>query len=317
MKKFTLATFVVLMIAVSTNAEIVMNATGVPTTDMPGFTTWTVNATSDTGPINGIDVTFNGAMNQVNPCAWGNCLDTIFNDNNGPIGQSGGHVSQDSQFLYKSSDVFLLSSEMKEGDNLLAGVFTQIASHTGGAMSVDFAQIVVPNGSEISFDAQFDDLSNTAISYVGEWLTSGLITNIAPQFETPAPVVDLSPPAPVVDPSLPAPVVDPSPPVLVFDPSPPALIDDWDAALVDDGNFMWDIRRMIGDDFPFPYNSDLYPAVGYEGEAFQMGSVHASDSVFATHVDGIGGATPRVPEPTTLTLISIVSVGLGFFRRSK
>ena len=298
MKKFTLATAVMLMIAAATNGEVVMTAIGVPTTDMPGFTTWTVNATSDTGPINGIDVTFNGAMNQVNPFGG---MSTIWQDSNQIFDNIPENVSQDSQFLYKSSEVFLLPSEMKEGDNLLAGVFTHIASHTGGAMSVDFAQIVAPNGSTISFDAQFDEsnLSNTAISYVGEWLTSGLITNTASQFESPAPVVDPCPPAPVVD------------------PSPPVLINDRGDEFVGDENFMWDIRRMLGDDFPFPYNTDLYPAVEHDGSMFQMGSVHESDSVFATHVHGSGGATPRVPEPTTLTLISIVLVGLGFFGRSK
>jgi hypothetical protein len=307
MKKFTLATAVMLMIAAATNGEVMMTAIGVPTTDMPGFTTWTVNATSDTGPINGIDVTFNGAMNQVNPFGG---MSTIWQDSNQIFDNISENVSQDSQFLYKSSEVFLLPSEMKEGDNLLAGVFTHIASHTGGAMSVDFAQIVAPNGSPISFDAQFDEsnLSNTAISYVGEWLTSGLITNTAPQFESPAPVVDPCPPAPVVD---------PSPPVLIFNPSPPVVINDRGDEFFGDENFMWDIRRMLGADLPFPYNTDLYPAVEHNGEMFQMGSVYVSDSVFATHVHGIGGATPRVPEPTTLTLISIVLVGLGFFGRSK
>ena len=196
MKKFTLATAVMLMIAASTNGEVVMTAIGVPTTDMPGFTTWTVNATSDTGPINGIDVTFNGAMNQVNPFGG---MSTIWQDSNQSFDNIPENVLQDSQFLYKSSEVFPLPSEMKEGDNLLAGVFTSIASHTGGAMSVDFAQIVVPNGSEISFDAQFDDRSSAAISYVGEWLTSGLITNMAPQFESPVPVVDPYPPALIDD----------------------------------------------------------------------------------------------------------------------
>jgi hypothetical protein len=319
MKKFILATAVMLMIAASTNGEVVMTAIGVPTTNMPGFTTWTVNATSDTGPINGIDVTFNGAMNQVNPFGG---MSTIWQDSNQSFDNIPENVLQDSQFLYKSSEVFPLSSEMKEGDNLLAGVFTNIASHTGGATSVDFAQIVVPNGSEISFDAQFDDRSSVAISYVGEWLTSGLITNMAPQFESPVPVVDPCPLVPVVDPSPPVPVVDPSLLVPIVDPSPPALIDDRDAELIDDGNFIWDIRHTIGGDHPFQHNADFYPTdlysdVEYEVDLFQMGSVHASDSVFATNVHGVGGAIPQVPEPTTLTLISIVLVGLGCFRRSK
>ena len=242
-------------------------------------------------------------MNQVNPFGG---MSTIWQDSNQSFDNIPENVLQDSQFLYKSSEVFPLSSEMKEGDNLLAGVFTNIASHTGGATSVDFAQIVVPNGSEISFDAQFDDRSSVAISYVGEWLTSGLITNMAPQFESPVPVVDPCPLVPVVDPSPPVPVVDPSLLVPIVDPSPPALIDDG-------SNFNWHTFQHNADFYP----TDLYSAVEYDVDLSQMGSVHASDSVFATHVHGIGGAIPQVPEPTTLTLISIVLVGFGFLHRSK
>ena len=161
MKKFTLASAAMLMLAASTNAEIVMNATGVPTTDMPGFTTWTVNATSDTGPINGIDVTFNGAMNQVNPCAWGNCLDTIFNDNNGPIGQSGGHVSQDSQFTFAKPELSLGAEE--SATSLAVGV-TGIQA-LGNAF--DFAQIVIADGGAVNYDVSFDDGTGALTTFTG------------------------------------------------------------------------------------------------------------------------------------------------------
>ena len=82
MKRFTLAIAVMFVVAVSANAAVVITSTGAATTELAGYTTWTVNATSDSGPINGIDVTFTGAMNQVNPA--GN--DTIFTDANGFFG---------------------------------------------------------------------------------------------------------------------------------------------------------------------------------------------------------------------------------------
>ena len=108
-------------------------STGTPTTDLPGYTTWTVSATSDSGSINGIDITFAGAMNQVNPFG----LATTFSNNNGAISGTGGHVSQDSQFLFHSGDILPIGAE--EGPELLKAAITNISAHTDGAMSVDFA----------------------------------------------------------------------------------------------------------------------------------------------------------------------------------
>ena len=116
-----------------TGAPGVITSTGTPTTGLPGYTTWTVNATSDAGPINGIDITFTGAMNQVNPA--GNA--TIFTDANAFFSFVGADVSQDSQILFPSSGILCLGAE--EGPELLKAAITNISAHTGGAMSVDFA----------------------------------------------------------------------------------------------------------------------------------------------------------------------------------
>ena len=132
-KRLTLVIDVLFLVAASANAAVLITSTGTPTTDLPGYTTWTVSATSDSGSINGIDITFAGAMNQVNPFG----LATTFSNNNGAISGTGGHVSQDSQFLFHSGDILPIGAE--EGPELLKAAITNISAHTGGAMSVDFA----------------------------------------------------------------------------------------------------------------------------------------------------------------------------------
>jgi hypothetical protein len=159
MKRFALATAVMFVIAVSANAAVVITLDGVATTGLAGHTTYTVKATSDSGPINGIDVTFEGAMNQVNPFS----LATIFTDMNSAIAGSG-DVSQDSQFLFGSGDI--LSTATGEGDSLLKGAITNIAA-LGGGQSVDFAQIVIADGGSVSYDASFDDGGGVAVSVNG------------------------------------------------------------------------------------------------------------------------------------------------------
>jgi hypothetical protein len=88
------------------DAPVVVTATGTPTTDLPGFTTWTLRATTDAGGIQGIDATFTGPMNQVNPA--GNA--SIFEDANLFFGFVGASVDQDSQFHWPSGDVVVARS---------------------------------------------------------------------------------------------------------------------------------------------------------------------------------------------------------------
>lgn len=161
MKRFTLAIAVMFVVAVSANAAVVITSTGVATTDLAGYDTWTVNATSDSGPINGIDVTFTGAMNHVNPA--GNA--TIFTDANGFFGFVGADVSQDSQFLFASGDLLNIGAE--EGAELLKAALTNISAYSGGSLSIDFAQIVVPTGGAVSYTAALDDGGGTAVSANG------------------------------------------------------------------------------------------------------------------------------------------------------
>lgn len=161
MKRFALAIAVVFALAVSVNAAVVVTSAGVPTTDLTGYTTWTVTATSDSGAINGIDATFAGAMNHVNP----NGMATIFNDSNGFFGFVNANASQDSQFLFGSADI--LSTATGEGDSLLKGALTNLSAHSGGATSIDFAQIVMADGGSVTFTADFDDGGSAAVSVSG------------------------------------------------------------------------------------------------------------------------------------------------------
>ena len=161
MKRFALAIAVVFALAVSVNAAVVVTSAGVPTTDLTGYTTWTVTATSDSGAINGIDATFAGAMNHVNP----NGMATIFNDSNGFFGFVSANASQDSQFLFGSADI--LSTATGEGDSLLKGALTNLSAYSGGSMSIDFAQIVIANGGSVTFAAEFDDGGAGAVSAEG------------------------------------------------------------------------------------------------------------------------------------------------------
>ena len=114
-----------------------------------------MDATSDSGSINGIDITFAGAMNQVNPTG----ISTIFTDGKLFFGFVGADVSQDSQFLFHSGDILSIGAE--EGPELLKAAITNISAHTGGAMSVDIAQIVFAD-SVPCFIGYIDDGSGMA-----------------------------------------------------------------------------------------------------------------------------------------------------------
>ena len=158
MKRCTLAVVVMFVLAVSANAgSVTVSATSAPTAGLDGFSTWTVNATSDSGDINGIDVTFSGAMNQLNPFG----LATIFQDMNQALGAD---VSHDSQFLFKSNTI--LSTATGEDSSKLTGAITNIAN-LGGGMSVDFAQIVIADGGSVTYSAKFDDGGGVAAAADG------------------------------------------------------------------------------------------------------------------------------------------------------
>ena len=158
MKRFTLAIAVMFVIAASANAAVVVTSTGAATTGLAGYTTFTMTASTDVGGIQGIDATFSGAMNHINPA--GNAA--IFQDANGFFSFVGASVDQDSQFNWASGDV-VVAAQGESADSL-NGAF---AWSTGGVASVDFAQIVVADGGSVTYSIEFDDGQGVAIPVSG------------------------------------------------------------------------------------------------------------------------------------------------------
>ncbi|WP_442484649.1 PEP-CTERM sorting domain-containing protein [Aeoliella sp. SH292] len=162
------ATAIATVITGVTNAAVLITATSVPTPGLAGFETWTVRVISDGLPINGIDISFNGPMNQVNPFG----LPTIFQDNNATFAAVGANVLQDSQFLWTSGQV--LSLNTSESPTKLAGAFTNLAPLNVGN-AIEFAQLVVPIGGSIGFTAGIDAGTGISIPIVGHWIPSNPI----------------------------------------------------------------------------------------------------------------------------------------------
>jgi len=133
------------------------------TTDLPGYTTWTTNATTTGGEgILGIDAVFTGPMNQINPFG----SSTIFQDNNFILGFLELSVDQDSQFSFTShADLLLVKQE--ENGSLLNAAFAITSEGDTGASSVDFAQIVIPNGATVNYSIEFNDGRGIAIPISG------------------------------------------------------------------------------------------------------------------------------------------------------
>jgi hypothetical protein len=162
MRKFSFlfAVAITAFVAGVSNAAVVVTATSVPTTGLSGFETWTVRAASDGMAINGIDISFDGAMNQVNPFG----LASIFQDNNGTFVAVGANASQDSQFLFTSSQV--LSLNTSESATKLAGALTNLSA-LNTANAINFAQIVLPVGGSVAFTAGFDAGTGVSIPVTG------------------------------------------------------------------------------------------------------------------------------------------------------
>ncbi len=137
----------VLAIATAAQAAVVFTHDGgTPTVDLPGYTTYQVSITTDTGNITGFELTLTGngdVLNQINPA--GNA--SIFQDSNGFFGFVGADVSQDTQFNFMLADVTLVSSSESAGS--LTGIFA-LAGGTGSplaAPSINVMQVCMPNGS--------------------------------------------------------------------------------------------------------------------------------------------------------------------------
>ena len=119
---------VVFALAVSSVAgaaiTITGNADGVPTTDLDGFLTYTVTATTDVGTIIGFNFArsggfgITGELNQLNPFGSASVFDDV---PDALYVAGGGNRTQDSHFLVPSTAGIVL--EPVEGADVLAGAF--------------------------------------------------------------------------------------------------------------------------------------------------------------------------------------------------
>lgn len=144
MLRGALAVAIGVVISGAAPAGVIISQTGVPTFELPGFTTWTLTATTDSGDqIVGFDFAsrpsygfYAPVMNQVNPVG----LPTIFQDNNGffPF-LAGTDVSQDSQFKFYSTSITVPQGFASESEHSLRAVF---AAGVSLGTSVPFVQIV-------------------------------------------------------------------------------------------------------------------------------------------------------------------------------
>lgn len=148
-------------VAGSASAAVTLTVTEAPTTDLAGFTTYTLSLTSDSGNITSLQGDFSGPLNQINPL--GN--PSIFNDNNGFFGFVGANDTQDSQFLFNTVSDSLLIATQGESATSLEGSFTGFTPFVSG----DFAQLVIPDGQIVDFTI------TTVTAQAGEESFSGTI----------------------------------------------------------------------------------------------------------------------------------------------
>ena len=119
MKTLLIAIPLLLMANVSWGGNLLIES--VPTTDLPGFTTYTLSILTDQGEsFRGVDAEIRGPLNQINPLG----MPTVFSDQNGFFPLFGADFSQDSQFLFFSGDVLNIGAE--ESDTLLKAAISGI-----------------------------------------------------------------------------------------------------------------------------------------------------------------------------------------------
>ena len=116
----------------------------------PALKTYTFSLQAEgSESFRGVDATFTGAMNQVNPA--GNA--TIFTDANAFFAFVGADVSQDSQFKFASST--LLSIGGQEGPGLLKAAISGLADNGLPAVA-PFAQIAAADPAAVQVSLAFD-----------------------------------------------------------------------------------------------------------------------------------------------------------------
>jgi len=138
--------------AVSHAASISISSA--PTVGLAGMTTYTLTGTAAAGEkVVGFDFVggggaygITGPLNQVNPFS----LPTVFNDNNTLFVPAGKDVSQDSQFLVKSTDGIAITPS--ESANALKGAFAFLPANLPAGNSLAFVQLVSDNPTAVHYN---------------------------------------------------------------------------------------------------------------------------------------------------------------------
>lgn len=147
MRNFALAALFAATASVASAASLQIDEA--PTPDLDGYTTFTLSIVLDAGEtFRGVDATFDGPMNQVNPFASA----TIFNDfNNTLFPPAGADPAQDSQFSFASTDVLSIGTE--ESATSLVGALSGLPDFA--ETTIQFAQIAsIPN--DVTYRLAFD-----------------------------------------------------------------------------------------------------------------------------------------------------------------
>ncbi|WP_442484647.1 hypothetical protein [Aeoliella sp. SH292] len=155
------STIAILILATSSLAgNIDVSLRAIPTPNLRGFTTLTIHVASDAGAVNGVDASFEGTLNQINPFL----LPTIFQDHNSVLTAAGGYVIMDSQFLFYSDKVG--SFDTAESGTFLRGALTNLAPFDKGA-GFDLAQLVIRNETSLHYHLAIDDGSREPTMVTG------------------------------------------------------------------------------------------------------------------------------------------------------
>ena len=160
-------------------------------------------------------------MHQVNP----NGVGTVFSDHNEMIDAIGSDSRHDSQFLFNTSDVLSILAD--ESD---AGLQAAFAGFQPLGTTFDFAQIVVPDGEEVSFRGQLG-FSLEEVELPVQDFAGVVGTGVLFEADVLRPIVEIIPepepiPTPLPPPVVPTPLPDaqpePEPGIIVIsDPDDP------------------------------------------------------------------------------------------------
>jgi hypothetical protein len=292
-----LAVLTVLTVAAASQAAVTINATSVDTPGLSGFRTWTLTAASD-DPVTAIDFVgdgnndpasgrgFFGPLNQLMAAG----MPTPWQDFNAFLPQPDGPM-QDTQFMVVSGQVVVPAGLAEENGNLLQGAWAWSVSPGN---SVPFAQLVIPSEGTVNY--------------------RGAVTALVNGVQTDFPVSGMVPMG-----------TGGVPPVAVDAPSlagtAGALFSHQFTTSAGDTPITWEgLTKVSGPDAP---NAPTLSGTGL----FEWNAARAPIGTFVWDVTARNTAGTDVgrisievviPEPATISLISLAMIGLaGIFRRHR